>query len=87
MYTGFELFRLKEKDVPMEVLELENKMTEKIIAFAWEPRGPRFGIIHGDGPRPDISFYTMTDARSGGANKLRLLGTLKVRPLSFFFYF
>ena len=41
-----------------QVLELENK-NEKIVAFAWEPKGHRFAIIHGDGPRPDITFYTM----------------------------
>lgn len=72
-YTGFELFRTKERDVPMEVLELENK-TEKIIAFAWEPQGHRFCVIHGEGARPDVSFYTM---RADGGSKLRHLGTLK----------
>ena len=46
-----------------QVLELENK-NEKIIAFAWEPNGHRFCCIHGEGPRPDVSFYTMRD----GAN-------------------
>jgi translation initiation factor 3 subunit B len=44
-YTGFELFRIKERDIPIEVLELENK-NDKIIAFAWEPKGHRFAIIH-----------------------------------------
>ena len=37
IYTGFELFSLKERDIPMEVLELPNK-SEKIIDFAWEPK-------------------------------------------------
>lgn len=46
-YTGFELFRIKERDIPIEVLELENK-NDKIIAFAWEPKGHRFAVIHGD---------------------------------------
>mmetsp|Transcript_36262 Transcript_36262/g.43780 ORF Transcript_36262/g.43780 Transcript_36262/m.43780 type:complete len:706 (-) Transcript_36262:230-2347(-) len=71
-YTGFELFRVKEKECPMEVLELENK-SEKIVAFAWEPKGPRFAIIHGDGPRPDITFYTMIDK----LGRCKKLGTLK----------
>lgn len=39
IYTGFELFSLKERDIPMEVLELPNKQ-EKIIDFAWEPKVP-----------------------------------------------
>ncbi|KAF2313046.1 hypothetical protein GH714_008883 [Hevea brasiliensis] len=56
-YTGFELFRIKERDIPIEVLELDNK-NDKIIAFAWEPKGHRFAVIHGDSPRPDVSFYS-----------------------------
>ena len=72
-YTGFELFRVRERECPMEVLELENK-TEKIIAFAWEPQGHRFVVIHGEGARPDVSFYTMRD---GGASKLKHLATFK----------
>ncbi|KAL5189952.1 Eukaryotic translation initiation factor 3 subunit B [Glycine soja] len=32
-YTGFELFRIKERDMPIKVLELENK-NDKTIAFA-----------------------------------------------------
>ncbi|KAL6846837.1 hypothetical protein ACP4OV_024285 [Aristida adscensionis] len=62
-YTGFELFRIKERDIPIEVLELDNK-NDKIIAFAWEPKGHRFAVIHGDGPRPDISFYSMRTANN-----------------------
>ncbi|GER55854.1 eukaryotic translation initiation factor 3subunit B [Striga asiatica] len=74
-YTGFELFRIKERDIPIEVVELENK-NDKIIAFAWEPKGDRFAVIHGDIPRPDVSFYTM---RSGSNNTGRVskLITLK----------
>jgi translation initiation factor 3 subunit B len=71
-YHGFELFRVAEKGCPMEVLELENK-SEKIVAFAWEPKGHRFAIIHGDGPRPDITFYTMEDK----LGRVKKIGTLK----------
>lgn len=81
-YTGFELFRLKEKDYPMEVLELENK-TEKIIAFAFEPNGHRFCIIHGEGARPDVSFYTM---RADGGSKLKHLITLKSKSANAIFW-
>eukprot|EP00249_Psilotum_nudum_P011425 c23165_g1_i2 orf=444-2627(-) len=73
-YTGFELFRIKERDIPIEVLELENK-NDKIIAFAWEPKGHRFAIIHGDGPRPDISFYSMRSPNNVG--RVTKLTTLK----------
>ncbi|CAM6084442.1 unnamed protein product [Calypogeia fissa] len=73
-YTGFELFRIKERDIPIEVLELENK-NDKIVAFSWEPKGHRFAIIHGDGPRPDISFYSMRSPNNVG--RVSKLTTLK----------
>ena len=66
----------------MEVLELEVK-TEKIIAFAWEPQGHRFCIIHGEGARPDVSFYTMRD---GGGSKLKHLATFKGKSANAIFW-
>ncbi|KAJ9529622.1 hypothetical protein QJQ45_014394 [Haematococcus lacustris] len=57
---GFELFSIRDKDIPMEVLELPTK-TDKVLGFAWEPKGHRFCIIHGDGPRPSVSIYSMRD--------------------------
>jgi translation initiation factor 3 subunit B len=41
---NFEIFRLRQKNVPVEVLEIE----DNIVAFAWEPVGSRFAIIHGN---------------------------------------
>lgn len=77
-YTGFELFRIKERDIPIEVLELDNK-NDKIIAFAWEPKGHRFAVIHGDGPRPDVSFYSM---KTGGiTTRVSKLTTLKAKQV------
>ncbi|CAI9103409.1 OLC1v1001878C1 [Oldenlandia corymbosa var. corymbosa] len=75
-YTGFELFRIQERDIPIEVLELENK-NDKIIAFAWEPKGHRFAVIHGDNPRPDVSFYSMKTAQNTG--RVSKLTTIKSR--------
>ncbi|KAG8377298.1 hypothetical protein BUALT_Bualt08G0014700 [Buddleja alternifolia] len=72
-YAGFELFRIKERDIPIEVLELENK-NDKIIAFAWEPKGHRFAVIHGDNLRPDVSFYSMrSGTKTGRVSKLTTL--------------
>mmetsp|Transcript_27692 Transcript_27692/g.46371 ORF Transcript_27692/g.46371 Transcript_27692/m.46371 type:complete len:374 (+) Transcript_27692:69-1190(+) len=80
-YTGFELFRVNERECPMEVLEIENK-TEKIVAFAWEPKGHRFAIIHGEGPRPDITFYTMQD----NLGRVKKIGTLKGKSANTLFW-
>uniref|UniRef100_A0A8C0GQ58 Eukaryotic translation initiation factor 3 subunit B n=1 Tax=Chelonoidis abingdonii TaxID=106734 RepID=A0A8C0GQ58_CHEAB len=51
--TNFEIFRMREKQVPVDVVE----MKESIIAFAWEPNGSKFAVLHGEPPRISISFY------------------------------
>jgi len=68
-YTGFELFSIRDKDIPMDVLELPNK-SEKIVNFSWEPKGHRFAVIHGDGPRYSVSFYSMRDEKNRLAPRL-----------------
>ncbi|KAM0900356.1 hypothetical protein ACQ4PT_020717 [Festuca glaucescens] len=83
IYTGFELYRIKEKDIPIEVFELDNK-NDKIIAFAWEPRGHRFAIIHGDGPKHDISFYSVRT--SDKASRVSKLTTIKGRQANALFW-
>jgi len=76
-FFNFELFRVFEKDIPIEQLE----MKETVHAFAWEPKGTRFAIIHGESAqRPDISFYTMGD------NKLKHLKTLEKKPANHLFW-
>ncbi|GKU99920.1 hypothetical protein SLEP1_g12697 [Rubroshorea leprosula] len=82
-YTGFELFRIKERDIPIEVLELDNK-NDKIIAFAWEPKGHRFAVIHGDNPRPDVSFYSMRTANNTG--RVSKLTTVKGKQANALFW-
>ncbi|OMO65967.1 hypothetical protein COLO4_30887 [Corchorus olitorius] len=82
-YTGFELFRIKERDISIEVLELDNKK-DKIIDFAWEPNGHSFAIIHGDNPRPDISFYSMQTAKNVG--RVSKLTTLKGKQANKLFW-
>ncbi|XP_055507092.1 eukaryotic translation initiation factor 3, subunit Ba [Leucoraja erinacea] len=53
LVTNFEIFRMREKQVPVDVVE----MKEGIIAFAWEPNGSRFAVLHGEVPRISVSFY------------------------------
>ena len=55
MTTNFEVFRMREKDIPIEVVELD----DVIHAFAWEPNGSRFAIIHGDGARTSVSLWSV----------------------------
>jgi len=64
--SNFEIFCPHAKDIPVEVLDLVAKETkaegtkETVVAFAWEPKGHRFAIVHGEAPgKYDVSFYSM----------------------------
>jgi len=78
----FELFRLRDKDVPIEVCEF-GKDTH-VIAFAWECKGIRFGIVHGDSTnRTDVSFYSMGSKYNG---KVSLIQTLEKKAANLLFW-
>ncbi|XP_014248728.1 eukaryotic translation initiation factor 3 subunit B [Cimex lectularius] len=53
MYCNFEIFHLREKNIPVDSVEIK----ETIHAFAWEPVGSTFAIIHGDTNNISVSFY------------------------------
>ncbi|EDO38554.1 predicted protein, partial [Nematostella vectensis] len=55
LYYNFELFRVRERQIPVDSLE----MKEPIISFAWEPGGSKFCVLHGDSSRISASFYNM----------------------------
>ena len=76
---SFELLRVKEKDIPIEVLEV----SDQVITFAWEPKGHRFVLVHGDPPRVDVSFYTMLKENK---QQVTLLKTLEKKPVNEVFW-
>mmetsp|Transcript_3124 Transcript_3124/g.3525 ORF Transcript_3124/g.3525 Transcript_3124/m.3525 type:complete len:694 (+) Transcript_3124:107-2188(+) len=61
-FTNFEIFRMRDSNIPNEMLEVR----DRIEHFSWEPKGHRFGIIHGpQDNRLDISFYTLGAIEGG----------------------
>ncbi|KAJ3130009.1 Translation initiation factor 3 subunit b [Physocladia obscura] len=55
---NLEIFRMKEKDVPVDVVEL--KPTENVTGVFWEPNGDRFALIGLEGTaKINIHFYEM----------------------------
>uniref|UniRef100_A0AAY5K9R5 Eukaryotic translation initiation factor 3 subunit B n=1 Tax=Esox lucius TaxID=8010 RepID=A0AAY5K9R5_ESOLU len=54
--TNFEIFRMREKQVPVDVVEMKGDPESK-NAFAWEPNGSKFAVLHGESPRINASFY------------------------------
>lgn len=59
VFCNFELFRMREKDFPVEVVELK----DPVLAFAWEPLGSHFAAISTNDPNfgiaaPNVSLKT-----------------------------
>jgi translation initiation factor 3 subunit B len=82
VHTSFELFRMREKDIPIEVLEM--KEGTQVVAFAWEPKERRFAVIHSSDSttqtRNSISFYAMD------SKHLKHLRTLEKRAADHLFW-
>jgi len=53
VHYNFEIFHLKEKNVPMDSMEIK----DKIMAFAWEPVGSKFAIVTAVGNSFNVCFY------------------------------
>ncbi|KAK6462501.1 translation initiation factor eIF3 subunit [Scheffersomyces coipomensis] len=61
IFTNLEFFKLSEKDIPVEKLELK----EIVVNFAWEPKSERFitisrlddGNLNSAIPKNTVSFY------------------------------
>lgn len=54
-FTTFQIFRMEEKGYPIEELEFDKK--DPVQAFAWNPSGPHFAVIHGRSAKSDVSVY------------------------------
>jgi len=80
LMTNFEIFRMRSKDIPIETLELETN----IVAFAWEPHGHKFAIIHtgsaGSGNKNTVSIYDVK------GKKVRLSRTFESRAANALFW-
>jgi translation initiation factor 3 subunit B len=68
--TTLEIFRVKEKGVPVEVVDT---IKDTVINFAWEPKGDRFAIISTTeptgvtavAPKTAVSFFCPEKAKKG----------------------
>lgn len=81
--TNLEIFSMRQKNIPVDMLELPNK-SEKIAGLAWEPNGGhRFAVIHGlDPQRPSVSLYTMKDPKNGALGGVHHIHTMTNRSVS-----
>lgn len=77
MATNLEIFRIREKGVPVEVVD---SLKDTVINFAWEPKGDRFVLITaGEAvagsnvlPKTAVSFFAPEKSKTPG-----ITGTFK----------
>ena len=55
LFYNFEVFHMREKQIPVDSVEIK----ENVHAFAWEPIGTKFAIIHGEAQALNVSFYSV----------------------------
>ncbi|KAK2073273.1 hypothetical protein P8C59_007564 [Phyllachora maydis] len=80
--TTLEIFRVKEKGVPVEVVDT---IKDTVINFAWEPKGDRFVIIttiepvgaQGAPPKTAASFFCPEKSKATAVGNFKLLRTLE----------
>ncbi|KAA8910717.1 eukaryotic translation initiation factor eIF2A-domain-containing protein [Sphaerosporella brunnea] len=68
-YTSLEFFRVTEKNIPVEIVELK----QVVVNFSWEPKGDRFVFITVDeavagaavAPKTNVHFYAPEKTKSG----------------------
>jgi translation initiation factor 3 subunit B len=79
--TTLEIFRVKEKGVPVEVVDT---IKDTVINFAWEPKGDRFVIITTPepvgavavAPKTSVAFFCPEKAKGNAIGNFKHLRTL-----------
>lgn len=80
MATNLEIFRIKEKGVPVEVVD---SLKDQVINFAWEPKGDRFVLITaGEAvagsnvlPKTAVSFFAPEKIKGPGVGAFKHVRT------------
>ncbi|KAI1908663.1 Translation initiation factor 3 subunit b [Ophidiomyces ophidiicola] len=80
--TNLEIFRVREKGVPVEVVD---SLKDTVINFAWEPKGDRFVLITtGEAPagaavapKTAVSFFAPEKTKGGAAGNFKLVRTIE----------
>ncbi|KAI8384078.1 eukaryotic translation initiation factor eIF2A-domain-containing protein [Blakeslea trispora] len=95
-FSNIEIFRVKEKNIPVETIELKDPM----VAFAWEPFGERFATIttsdpnygaaptQGQNPptiRTDVKFFYLDTSKKANAG-FKLMKSLDKKTANYLFW-
>lgn len=89
--TTLEIFRVKEKGVPVEVVDT---IKDTVINFAWEPKGDRFVIITTTepvgptavAPKTSVAFFCPEKAKGNTVGNFKHLRTLEKKNSNAIFW-
>ena len=79
--TNLEIFRVREKGVPVEVVD---SIKDTVINFAWEPKGDRFVLITtaevvmttAVPPKTSVSFFCPEKVKTAGVGNFKHIRTI-----------
>jgi translation initiation factor 3 subunit B len=82
MATNLEIFRVREKGVPVEVVD---SIKDTVINFAWEPKGSRFVLITTGEvlaqtavpPKTSVSFFATEKIKGGSVGNFKHVRTVE----------
>ena len=80
--TNLEIFRVREKGVPVEVVD---SIKDTVINFAWEPKGDRFVLITtaevivttAVPPKTSVSFFCPEKIKGAGVGNFKHIRTIE----------
>lgn len=80
--TNLEIFRVREKGVPVEVVD---SIKDTVINFAWEPKGDRFVLITtaevvmttAVPPKTAVSFFCPEKIKGAGVGNFKAIRTIE----------
>jgi translation initiation factor 3 subunit B len=84
--TSFEVFRMREKDIPIDVMEL--KATEEMTNLFWEPVGNRFALMVAEKGTPYMYFFEVqtNNASSAGSAAVKELKRIEAKGINQVFW-
>jgi translation initiation factor 3 subunit B len=82
IFSNLELFRLREKGIPVDSLEFKEPL---LSTFAWEPESDRFLTAGTHDFKTTINFYTMK-AQENGLSVVKQIASQERKPFSRFMW-
>jgi translation initiation factor 3 subunit B len=80
--TSLEVFRMREKDIPVDVVEL--KASEELVSLSFEPKGNKFVTIVNENANAFVSFYEVqpSNVATSGTAAVKVLNHFEAKGIN-----